>query len=294
MKKILVLFMFIAVTAEAFEFNVATMNIRFYGQGAEISGSLKDEFRDKWIIEFIRKELTNNDAIMFQEIVDIKRFSKLADKLNMSCFAYDGSTNKGSYRHQHVVFCLNNKYDFKRLPQLDGYAYWPVADAYRIRLRPAVVGIVIDKKSKKELFTIAGLHLKARDTHSQTRMNQVNELITLIKKNKNLPPFVVLGDFNTHSAQETGRRSSDLTYLKYAFAKVDMEWARHYQENTFRLPEVSFQFDHIFTQSGIRAYSTKVKGPCNNKERGDRFQDFQFYNRFISDHCPVSTRLHGQ
>lgn len=290
MKKILVLIFFISIYAKAFDFKIATMNIRFYGKGGEVSGELKDEFRDQWISEFIKKELPYYDGILFQEIVDKERFYKMMDRLYMNCYSYESK----AYLHQHVVLCLNKKYVLETIPSLNSFAYWPVADVYRGKLRPALVGIVKERNTKKGLLTIAGLHLKARETHSQTRMDQIGALAQLIAKSSKLPPFVVLGDFNTHSAQDTNRRTSDLTMTKTILDDVDMSWSEYKEQNTFKLPDVEFQFDHIFISSKLRSYGTKVNGPCNNDDRGDRFEDYFFYNRFVSDHCPVSTTLVGQ
>lgn len=290
MKKILILIFFISIYARAFDFKLATMNIRFYGKGGEVSGELKDEFRDKWISEYIKKELPYYDGILFQEIVDKERFFKMMDRLYMSCYSYESK----AYLHQHVVLCLNKKYVLETIPSLNSFAYWPVADVYSGKLRPALVGIIREKSTNKRLFTIAGLHLKARGSHSQTRMEQIEALSKLIAKSSNLPPFVVLGDFNTHSAQDTNRRTSDLTITKNILDDVNLRWSEYKEQNTFKLPDVEFQFDHIFTSDKLRSFGTKVKGPCNNDDRGDRFKDYFFYNRFISDHCPVSTTLVGQ
>lgn len=290
MKKILVLIFFISLYAKAFDFKIATMNIRFYGKGGEVSGELKDEFRDKWISEFIKEELPYYDGILFQEIVDKKRFNKMMNRLSMNCFSYESK----AYLHQHVVLCLNKKYVLETIPSLNSFAYWPVADVYRGKLRPALVGIVKDKSTGKELFTVAGLHLKAREDHSQTRIDQIGALAQLISKSTKLPPFVVLGDFNTHSAEDTNHRTSDLTLVKSILNSANLIWSEYNEQNTFKLPDVEFQFDHIFISKKLRSFSTKVNGPCNNDDRGDRFEDYFFYNRFVSDHCPVSTTLVGQ
>lgn len=287
MKKLLYSILLITSLAQATDFKIATMNIRFFGKGGMINGELKDEFRDKWIEEFLRNKLPYHQGIMFQEIVDKERLSKLMKKFYMNCYSYEIETRD----HQHVMFCLNNRYEFKTIPSLSSYAYWPVADAYRSRLRPALVGIVIEKRTNKALFTVAGLHLKARLNHTETRMNQLKELIKLIDQNKKLPPFVVLGDFNSHDIADTNNSQNDIDMMNNLFEQVNLNRLYYAEEFTFKVPEVSFQLDHIFIDQKLKANSTYVVGPCNREDRGDRFQDIQFYNQFVSDHCAVRTTL---
>ncbi|MGK0367981.1 MAG: exonuclease III [Thermoproteota archaeon] len=290
MKKI-ILFCFILLSFESMakDLSIVSFNIRWFGIGGEMSGSASDEFRTKWLTEYIEKNLSKHDVIVFQEIVIKSALYKIMKPLDFYCRSYTSDSRK----HQYVVICTKNHLEFVREKYARSYALAAVGSVNNSKLRPAVVGIVREKKTKLKLAHILGIHLKAMGHHTETRLKQSRIIRDTINKFKDNLPTVLVGDFNSLNSAATGLFEDDITYMKDIFADAGLRIIRTSKPYTYRVPKLGLKLDHFFISQGTHTTRLKILGPCNKDfKSGHRYDNIEFYNRFISDHCPISLTLH--
>ena len=268
---------------------LTTFNIIWYGLGGSMKADLSDEFRDSWLKEFIQSEYADQDVILFQEIVDKDRFINQVMAGFMKCKSYDHDYEL----HQHVVICYKPKYNFETL-KLQGEFTFPLENTISGKSRPAVHGVLKDSKNNKLLYLL-GVHLKAFPQETDIRLSQSQSIANQLKNNSEGLPVVVFGDFNTHIKKLTERQNDDWVEINQLFKDnlVELKHVNNKNEFTFRESHRGFHLDHFWISNNTFARSgAKVWKACNLRDReARRFNVLSFYNRFISDHCPVSIDL---
>ena len=270
-------------------FRISTFNIRWYGLGGEPTGLPADEFRDPWIREFLHKEMAGNDAILFQEIVDPERFQASIIKDWMTCHTYDQSNPK----HLHIVLCHLPKYRFVPAEGEHDLALEAIAIDPQ-RHRPGLHGLLLNQNDTP-IFRIVGVHLKAYAQESAVRMQQVAAMAAHLASVDKSLPTIVLGDFNTHTARLSGQSEDDWVMMDRLLAAnpVDLVHVVNEHRNTFRIPGKGYHLDHIWVSKGAKVLGkAEVGGACNSDPSDtSRFDNFPFFNRFVSDHCPVTVDM---
>ena len=266
-----------------------SFNIRWFGLGGEFSGLPGDEYRSKWLKEFITTNLAASDVIVFQEIVDVMALTKDVLAQGWGCVTYDHPEP----RHQHVVLCHKDRFEFVQEKDDDNFAIETIA-IDPIKSRPGLAGI-LRLKNGRSLAHVVGLHLKADPEHSATRMGQAEQLSVRLKEFSDGLPVVVLGDYNTHPAASTGAAKDDEILIDEVLAKYEagLSHVPNPFAFTYHLPEHGARLDHIWVSSSLlRDSKIDVFSVCNSEAKeGARFTDLMFYNRFVSDHCPITATL---
>ena len=270
---------------------LSTFNIAYYGLGAEAAGSLKDEYRDPWLKEFWPKELMESDVIAFQEIIDVPRIQKLMGGKHQ-CVSYDHASPK----HQHAVLCYRSDYKFEKEAGDDNFLIDEVAMG---RYRPALSGL-LKNEGGGPLAHIIAVHLKAMPDSSDIRMAQTELIAKRMGSFKDGVPIVYLGDINTHETTLTKKIANDDIMMDTIFknhglslVQVPNPSAYTFRTATYPNPPEGYKLDRFWVSKEILSGAgAKVLGPCNSAVYdGQRFGRISFYNRFISDHCPVTTIL---
>jgi endonuclease/exonuclease/phosphatase family metal-dependent hydrolase len=291
LKKTLLTLLFTTISlsslAKGSKFNIATFNIKWFGLGGEISGTAKDEFRQPWIKEYLRANHTQTKAIVFQEIVNVNLLKEMMSEFDMSCESYESSKKN----HQHVAICLDNDYELLKEKGESDYVLEEV-DTSNGMLRPAVYGIVSHRKTRKKLFHLIAVHLKANTLSTDTRLNQVEVIKNKVKEIGGRIPFVIIGDFNSYTAQATGRDKGDVELISDILSQSNLSHVEHTFEYTFRTNKTRLLLDHAWVSNDLEYENVEVGKSCNYFSRyATRFDSSPFFNRFVSDHCPLSFNL---
>ncbi|MCB0378610.1 MAG: hypothetical protein KDD33_08975, partial [Bdellovibrionales bacterium] len=83
-------------------FKITTFNIKWYGLKTDNPDAPVGDFRDSYLLRFVEENFSDNDAIMFTEVVNKTHLMELmAHKMN--CVSYEGRGRM----HQHVVLCYD-------------------------------------------------------------------------------------------------------------------------------------------------------------------------------------------
>lgn len=282
----LLIFLLSFSTLKAYEspktITVTTFNIRFFGLYPD------SDNRDLVLQEFLNQSIPKSDIISFEEIVDVPRLKKLLP-VGWDCLSYDHSDVK----HLHVMLCHSPAYRFSKEPTDDNYLIDEVAGP-KGNLRPAVTAIVTNLKGNA-LFRMVGVHLKALPEYSKARVAQTEIIANYLGKLKNSNlPVVIAGDFNTFSApqnQET-ENDTDLILKTLNAQQLDMKIIAN-PFFTFRNSYGQGLFDHFYLSDGLSASRPlKIFDICNAATTtGTGTLDLAYYNKNISDHCPVSAEI---
>lgn len=265
-----------------------TMNMEWYGIGGAMSGEPSDEYRDPFFKEFFAKYLADVDVLMLEEVVDVGRLSQVLP--DRTCTSYESN----DYKHQHVAVCLKPGFRFDKEADDDNYAFEDIARMGNSRLRPALHG-VLKRADGSPVAHLIGLHLKAMSTEGEMRAQQVDLLALRIRDLKDQLPVVMMGDMNTFPGNKAGTKVADVDTFKKIFKdrKVNMTFLETAAPNTYKSFPLASKFDHIVVSDGVKQVGdVSVFIACNQPERNaPRFESTEFYNRVISDHCPVTVSL---
>ena len=280
MKKVFIacILAMIAIIANAQSLSLTTMNIRVYGRGGVYAGTLEDEFRDKWLNEFISTRLGESDVIAFQEIVNKETLEQNVILNKMKCVSYDSDQEF----HIHVVLCFKNKYDLLIEKGDDNYA---LEESALKKYRPAVYGVLA--QNGKKLAHIMAVHLKAHPKGHETRTKQMKIIEARINEFNDDLPVIILGDFNSY------KDAGDFEMINNLLTGHNIIHAEMGELMTYKTFLYSGVFDHFWISNKLEIEQTpRVDGPCNSKKRGgERFDNLFFYNQFVSDHCPVTLNI---
>ena len=276
---------------QAREIKVASLNLQWFGIGGEHSGLESDEYRHQWVSEFLATEYAGGDVITFQEVINFKLLKKMMKPLKHQCISYE----KKFINHQKVAICFNkNKYKAIASPRypdyiIDELSYVGSKKGY---LRPAVYIKLIDKKTNENIANIIALHLKASPNKRSAliRVDQIRALSKALSGESG--HHIILGDFNSHTKEKTSFQKDDIDFYNEILKDNAIKKVDDFNKVTYRVKGRSLHLDHIYISSNISATPIKVNDAC--KHYGShlkRFSNFVFYNRFISDHCLIQTKL---
>ncbi len=262
----------VLLTINAWSLTVTSLNTQWYGRGGILEGSPQDEYRDERIYEFLTKSIPASDVIVFQEVTDVARISKLF--YNLKCASY--GTERAA--HQHIVICVK--------PNL--YVSSEVEEAVRVKkfgLRPGMIVNIFDGVGAE--VSIVGLHLKARQAHTELRLQQVQALANskLIGKKA-----ILIGDFNTFDRRATDRELDDFEYMSLILKPFNYVLSEN-ESNTYTyLSYARHTLDRVWSR-GVNINSHKVYGPCREGSVADPFSNVGFFRRFVSDHCAIQVTV---
>lgn len=261
------------------QLKVSSFNIRFYGNSlSEDSDKVKDG-RDSYIKDFLTKEnILTSDVIVFEEIVDKEALvgNVLGNEFN--CTSYD-VRNAG---HQHVMVCHKPEYKFEKAADDDNFILEDVTLGKN--LRPAVHGLLKNQKGQT-LAHLVGVHLKAMPNESSTRERQMQVIAGYLNKQDKNTPIIMTGDFN--SFEDDADNFTKILNLK----GNDMAEVENPSPYTFQDGKYRNKLDRIWASDEVKVISKiEVKGPCNNRSPGEGsgYGNVAYYNKNISDHCPIT------
>lgn len=273
--KFTTLSLFLIFCLKAHALTITSLNIEWFGRGGVISGSPVDEYRVQRLRDFLLYQIPASDVLVLQEITAV-------ELLQDSFPEYDCKTYEPRFNHQHVVLCALTKYtsDFFEIEGVDLGSYG---------LRPGnVLSITYGKGGlfrRKKTLNIVGVHLKAGRFESQVRLEQINEIVADESLGRRA---IILGDFNSYPKESTEGKKDDEELINELLSPLGFSQAQ-YEGSTF-LSRWPRRFDHAW-HKGVVVESTTVYGPCNEESVARPYDDFGFYNRFISDHCALQLVL---
>jgi len=275
------------------QIRITTFNVEWYGlhEPSTPAEPVSEEpviDRDASLRDFIRGELGESDAILFEEIVDFARLKQRVIGDSMDCVTYDHPEPK----HQHVMLCFRKGLRFDREADDDNYAIETLADIGG-KARPALSG-VLKTADGTPIVHVVGVHLKAYPDQTEKRLTQARSMTARIKQFTDGLPVIALGDFNTHLRELTRLPEDDVVLIDRVFAEggLGLRLVDNPYPATYRTPTHANKLDQLWVSASLQvAEPATVSWPCN--EGGDRgsFRDIADYNRRISDHCPVTTVL---
>ena len=275
---------------------MTTYNIRTF--------DLKNSYTNKVELKKIITKL-NSDFITVQEIVNHKSFAKFiirnfkGYKLHLSKCG-GGGRQKIGFLYRSDKFILEQAYEDKRLSDTG-----QIVGEYGCgRLRPALVGVFKERKTKKR-FVVIGIHLKAGGTPAsyETRKTQYKVVSRIIEELRlaDLNNILLMGDFNstgyvhfdtdyvnfTNMLTQSGMRTSSKNLKCTAY------WAGHDREDNREEPSV---LDHIIYPTKFLSYKRSratLGSHCkavschvvSAESLGVSYKE-------VSDHCPVSTTFY--
>lgn len=266
---------------------LATFNVKWFGLGGSKEGSAEKEKRDVTLKKFIAEEILPTDLIVFQEVVDVPRLLKLLPA-KWNCQTYDNPEPT----HQHVVLCASEKYKLKLVDYDTNNTIETVA-INGDKSRPAVRMNVTNVQGKV-LFALVGVHLKAYPEESKTREFQAGEIAKDLSRLDSDIPVVITGDFNTYPAEKTGGIENDIDLLESSLNQMGAEFIHvpMIEENTYRSGRYGSQFDHYYVKGDMNLVTAPdVYDVCNSTSNGQGFMNLSYYNKNVSDHCPVKLKI---
>jgi endonuclease/exonuclease/phosphatase family metal-dependent hydrolase len=267
------------------ELRIATFNIRWYGLDGDLFGSIGTESRNGTIRAFMSEHLAAHDVVVFEEIVDLDLFQEEIMP-GHTCTTYDGFTGK----HQHVMLCHTDAVSFVQEDDDDDFAL----EALNLGgLRPGLHGKLVDRDGAP-LAHIVAVHLKAKEDSTAKRLEQAEILSDRmdVMRAKDDLPVILIGDFNTHRAELTGRPENDEVLLAEILERDDR--VRRVEQgvtHTYRERNgVGFRLDQAWLSPDITVTDVAVPGPCNVDFATEPQTIVEYYDT-VSDHCPLSLRL---
>jgi len=274
------------------ELKVSSFNIEWFGYGGRNPlrerVTFDDEFRDSSIRDYMDRTIMDSDVIILQEIVNFNRFRSRIIGDEMNCRTYEHSTRY----HQHVVLCHKSWLRFVKVPgdrnfKLEAVAINPA------KSRPALWGMLEDN-DRNPLAYVIGVHLKAYPSETATRLRQIRAMSRAIEDLESDLPVIIAGDFNSHFARDSGQRQDDDQLFNRIFEdyllglrQISNRYRRTYvdRDRTFKLDRIWIS-ENVATEGNIKVYS-----PCGSNRVGGRFDGVAYYERNVSDHCPISAVL---
>ena len=278
--------------AHALNLKVSTFNIRWFGLGGTMEGSLNDEKRGQNLKDFINtvSKIGQSDVIALQEIVDQEKVRTFFPQ--HTCTGYTHTNEK----HQYVMICVKKPMKLVLDAGDDNYTWEDVADitieGTNMRLRPAVHGVVQDANGVK-LAHVVAVHLKAEPEETEVRLEQINRLKKHMDNGyKDKLPVVITGDFNAHIKSVTKLKTDDYLMMSEIFKKGSKPM-NHIEnlEHTYRSGTTHHTLDHYWISKDLKSTVPAVWPECKKGMTGTKFMDPKFYLKEVSDHCPVTVTL---
>lgn len=266
--------------------SITSLNLKWFGIGAELSGKSSDEYRGPRLSEFISSYLKKTNIFVFQEVVDKAQLTEVLNPLNFKCYSY----NKRLSKHQYVVVCLDQNYDIMPEENDNNIFFEDIEDVENSKLRPAISGLVIETTSKKPLFHLLGVHLKAGKQEGQIRKIQNELLSKRISSFNDKYPVILTGDFNSYIKEDAiDIEIDDIGSMDEIYQQAGLKRVAHNYRYTYKSFNYGYLFDHFYVSKNLNFSKINVFSACNfSNSSSQRFENINFYNRFISDHCPIT------
>lgn len=267
---------------------VTTFNLKWFGIGGDPTTPQK-EFRIQHIKKLIDSYLKQTNVFVFEEVVVVNDVISILPK-GWQCISY----LHNQPTHQHVVVCGSPVVTLGKVNYDDNYTI-EEAQAGNPNLRPAMRLDIIEKKSKRNLFTVVGVHLKAMPDQTALRVQQAAAISKDLARLPAKRPIIITGDMNTFTKAETKLPQDDVDLLLKAFNSSSTGVLRvPHKPNTFtfRSPEYRNQLDHFYVRGAMRVTVLPDVFPlCSATQNGSGYMNFEFYYKNVSDHCPVTMQI---
>lgn len=268
---------------------LGTFNIRWFGSEEHDKAyqlpSTKSE-RIGAVRDFLEKEMFPLDVVSFEEIVDFAALKRVLPK-GWTCASYIHPYAL----HQHVAVCASPEYKLALVPYdndglINELAYYDAE-----RARPAVRVDVVDKNNNR-ILRVVGVHLKSAPNFALLRLKQVGMIGRDLKNDPNIP-MVVMGDFNSFKAKETGLDKDDVELIGHQLNQSGAGFRQIAQSGfTYRNGSQRGQFDHFYVNRLVTATSVpEAFSVCTNLRDGAGYKNAKHYLRYVSDHCPVRMKI---
>lgn len=243
---------------------VTSLNIKWFGRGGKIHGSLDDEYRTEDLKKYINDVLPESDVYVFQEITDKKGLFEIMSEFE--CVSYDAGTS----RHQFVVMC-------SKKGLLKSHQVNHEVRLKRWGLRAALIG---DYELNGKSIRVVGVHLKAGNSDTSVRLEQIEALQKNIFANV---PMMIIGDFNTFKKENTLGLEDDSVLISNA---LGAEFSLVKNEVHTYMGFGGRVFDRVWIKS-LDNPKLQIIGPCKENSVESPYSDKSFYYRYISDHCAL-------
>lgn len=266
-----------------------SFNIEWFGLGGRPDNPFL-EHREKTIKSFLNQHVLPADVISFEEIVNPVMLRKLLPT-GWTCITYKNS----SPTHQHVVLCANDKFKFTGVgydKDNDGLINSVAINSESSR--PALRVNLVDKATNRNLITVVSVHLKSAPNETGTRQTQIRAIGADLKNLSSTQPYIIMGDFNSFNPENSDLKTDE----KYIFANALnaytpgvnlLDLGKAY---TYRTAMLKSQFDLFYVRGAKVKTNPKVFSVCNNPQKTKDFYGLNYYNYWVSDHCPVSVELY--
>lgn len=260
------LLILLLISFEIHAFTVTSINLQWFGRGGILEGTVEDEYRGNRVKDFLFNQLPESDVYVFQEVTAPELIEKIFKEL--TCESYINEVD----RHQYVVTC--HKKTIQSYAEVN----------YEVKLgnpqmRAALISNLELEDERK--VKVIGLHLKAGRDKTNFRKQQLIKLEEDIFENL---PMVIIGDFNAFPKSRTLLENDDAFFFDeilnpFGFVKSPI------QDKTLLWSETRI-FDLAWYKNLILR-DAKVFGPCSFGSVEYPYSNFDFYRRFISDHCAI-------
>lgn len=268
--------------------NITTFNLKWFGIGGN-PDAIQKENRIQTIKKLLESYLKDTSIFVFEEVVVVQDLSKILPP-QWQCISYLHPEPK----HQHVAICAASAIALTKVSYDNNFT---IEDATmgNPNLRPAMRIDVVEKKSKRSLFTLVGLHLKAMPDQTAMRVSQAQQISKDLAQIPAGRPIVITGDLNTFSKTETKLPQDDVDLILKGLNSVSKGYLRvPHRPNTFtfRSPEFRNQLDHFYVRGSMRVTAIPDVFPvCSATQNGTGYMNFDFYYKNVSDHCPVTMQI---
>ena len=253
------------------------------GMAKEEVQNPQESIEDPWLAAFLSHYIQTHDILVFQEITNLSRFKNQIIDNQMNCLSYNKDISKYQFKHQFIAICIRPGLYFAPFEEDDDYIIENVATSFA--LRPALHATITN--GHQILAHVIGLHLKAGGSKKNytTRKKQVQEIINYLLKFPSNQPTIIAGDFNSTTESETQEHedlfwSSGLSLKPIPFSGVT------YNNSYYRN-----KLDYIWINNKLQVTNEPFIGGACNHSSGTSYNNLDFYNKNISDHCPLSVQL---
>lgn len=260
---------------------VTSFNVEWYGSKG--GPKVNPKHRDRKLRSFLNQYGYNqHEVLVFQEIVDMKRMKERVLQDKYECTSYDSSRKN----HQHVMICYSKDYQLNRDTNDDNYAIEDV-QLGNPDYRPAVHGVLADEAGP--ILRIVGVHLKAQPKSFMKRLEQAEKISEYLTSEGTEIKTIILGDFNAF----VNERNDDIQSMNIIFANNDLRKIENKDPYTYRKGRYKSQLDHMWVTSDVKTTQADAFDACQDLPQEERhaFLDIKHYNKYISDHCPLTVEL---
>lgn len=261
--------------------NITSFNVEWYGSKG--GPKVNPKKRDRKLRSFLNQYGYNkHEVLVFQEIVDTKRMTERVLEDKYSCTSYKSERKN----HQYVMICNSKDYVLAKEANDNNYAIEDV-QLSNPDYRPAVHGVL--KKDGIPVLRVVGVHLKAQPKSYRKRLQQAEKISDYLATEDTDIRTVILGDFNTF----VNTQNDDIESLNEIFAANNLVKVENKDAFTYRKGRRQSQLDHMWVSDDLETSQADAFDACQNlpKEESHAFLDIKEYNKYISDHCPITIKL---